>query len=112
MSLILWLVVGCIQIAASASQTSVHNGQILIGQGKVDDQFWLEVVEQGLQLLHIVSIDLSCLNVHLISCLVDILHNLIAFRLTTASNHKLCKYVSILSNLECCNGSHATCSNH
>ena len=111
-SLILWLVVGCIKIVASASQAGIHNCQILIGQGKVYYQLWLEVVEQCLKLFNIISINLSCLYVHIISCLVDILHNLIAFCLATASNHKLCKYVCILSNLKCCNGSHATCSNH
>ena len=31
MSLVLGLVVGCVQITATASQTSLHNGEVLVG---------------------------------------------------------------------------------
>ena len=63
MGLILGLVVGSIEIAASAGQTSLHDGEVLIRQGEVDDQLGLEVVEQSLELLHVVGIDLSRLDI-------------------------------------------------
>ena len=59
MRLIFRLVVGRIEIVTAARQTSIHNGQVLIRQREVDDQFRFEVIEQGLQLLHIVGIDLG-----------------------------------------------------
>ena len=110
--LVLGFVVGGVKIAASASQTSVHNRQVLIGQGKVDDQLGLVVIEQCLQLLYIVGIYLSSLDVELVACLMDVLYNLVALCLATRCNHKLCKHVNILCYLECCHRCDATSANH
>ena len=110
--LVLWLVVGCVEIAAATGQTGIHDGQVLIGEGEVDDEFRLVAVEKCLQLLHVVSINLCCLNVHLIASLMDILHNLVTLSLTTTGNHKIGKHVSILCDLECCYRSDASSANH
>ena len=97
--------------------------QVLIRQGKIDDQFGLVVIKQRLELLHIVGIHLSGLDVHFISSLMDVLYYLVALRLTTRCNHKLTKcapilrlrslsVARILSNLECCHRCDATSANH
>ena len=110
--LVLWFIVGCIEIVTATRQTGIHNGQILIGQGEVDYKLRLVAVEKGFQLLHIVSIHLCGLDVHLVTCLMDILHNLVTLCLSTTSNHKVGKDVSILGNLECCYRSDASGANH
>ena len=45
---VLWLVVSSIQIVATACQTSLHNGEVLVWQRKVYHQFWLERIEKCL----------------------------------------------------------------
>ncbi len=112
MSLVFRLIVGRIEIIAATSQTGIHDGQVLIRQGKVYHQLRLIVGEEGFQLLHVVSIHLSSLDVHLIAGLVDILHDLVALSLATAGYHKVCKHLRILSYLECGNGSDASGANH
>ena len=112
MCLVLWFVVGCVEVITATCQTGVHNSQILIGQGKVYHKFRLVFVEECLQLLHVVSIHLSSLDVHLVTSLVNVIHDLIAFSLATAGNHKVRKYVSILCNLECCYRCDASGANH
>ena len=112
MRLVLRLVVGRVEIVASAGQTSLHNRQILIRQGEIDDQFGLVVVEKCLQLLHIVGIDLRGFDVHLVACLVDVFHDFVTLRLATACNHKIGKHFGVLRNLKrshCCD---ATGANH
>ena len=110
--LVLRLVVGCVEIVTATCQTSVHDCQVLIGQSKVDHQFWLVTVEKCLQLFHVIGIYLRRLDVHVIASLVDILHNLIAFSLTATGNHKVGKHVSILGDLERCHRSDASGANH
>ena len=110
--LVFRLIVGGVEIVASAGQTRFHNRQILIRQSEIDHQFGLVVVEKGLQLFHIVGIDLRGLDVHLVACLVDVFHDFVTLRLATACNHKVGKHVGILRNLKrshCCD---ATGANH
>ena len=57
------LVVGSVEIRTTTCETSLHDCEVLIRQCKVDDQFRLIVVEESLELLHIISIHLSCLDV-------------------------------------------------
>ena len=111
-SLVLGFVVGSVQIRASTCQTGLHDGQVLVGQCEVDDQFGLIVAKQSLQLLHIVSIHLCRLDVQLVASLLDVLYYLVAFRFTTRCNHELSKHVSILCYLECCYCCDATGANH
>ena len=125
MGLVLWLIVSRVQIAASACQTCVHDGQVLIGQGEVYHQLWLVLVEQSLQLLHVVRVHLCRLHhgqrlafriLSLAPCffplLLYCLHYLVAFLLASACNNKLCEHVGILRYLVCSHRCHASCSNH
>lgn len=107
-SLVLRLVVGGVEVRASASQTSLHDGEVLIGQGEVDDQFRLIVVEESLELLHIVGVHLSGLDVGVADCL----DNAVTLRLCAACNHEVGENVSVLRNLERCNCSDAISADH
>ena len=44
-SLVFWLVVGSVEIVAATCQASVHDGEVLIRQCKVDHEFRFEVIE-------------------------------------------------------------------
>ena len=107
-SLVLRFVVGGVEVRASASQTSLHDGEVLIGQGEVDDQFRLVVVEESLELLYIVSVHLSGLDVGVADCL----DYAVTLRLCAACNHEVGENVSVLRNLERCNCSDATGADH
>ena len=111
-SLVLRLIVGGVHIVASTSQASVHDGEVLVWQCEVDDQLRLITIEECLQLLHVVGVNLCRLDVHLISLVVDRLHQLVAFLLASAGNHELSEHVLVLYDFEGCYGSHATCANH
>ena len=110
--LVLRLIVSRIEIATTTSQTGIHDGQVLIGQCQVDNQFGLVVVEQRLQLLHVIGIHLCRLDVHRVAFLVDGVHNLVALHLAAACNHKLRKHVSVLGNFERCHRCDASGANH
>ena len=111
-SLILWLIVGRVEIVASACKTSIHDGKILIWQCQIDHQFGLIVAEECLQLLHIIGIHLCGLDIHRVALAVDGLHQLVAFLLATAGNHEFCEHISVLRNLKRCHGCDATGANH
>ena len=48
MCLVLWFVVGSIEVVYSTCKTSFHNGQVLIWKSQIDNQFRLVVTEQSL----------------------------------------------------------------
>ena len=112
MSLVLRLIVSGIHVVATAGQTGIHDGEVLVRQSEVDDKLRLIAIEESLQLLNVVGIHLSCLNIHLVALGMDILNQLVAFFLATASNHKLGENVLVLDDLEGSHGSHATCAYH
>ena len=109
---VLRLVVGRIEIVTTAGQTSVHDRQVLIGQGEVNHELRLIVREERLQLLHIVGIHLSSLDVHVVASFVDVGYNLVALGLAAAGDHKFGKHVCILCDLECCYRGDASSANH
>ena len=111
-SLILWLVVGGVEIVDAAGQTGVHDGQILVGQGEVDDQLRLIAADELLELLHIIGVDLSSLDVHLVSFVVDSLDEFVALILVVAGDHQLREDVLVLYHLEGADRSHTSGSNH
>ena len=53
------LVVCSVHVVNAAGQTSVHDGQILIGQGDIHDEIGLNVVNECDQLVYLVGIDLT-----------------------------------------------------
>ena len=106
--LVLGLIVGGVQVVAATSQTGLHDGEVLIGKGQVDYQFGLEVVEESLQLLHIISIHLCCLDIGIAYSL----DYLVTLFLATAGNHEISKHVGILVDLECRYRCDASGANH
>ena len=110
--LVLGLIVGGVEIVDAAGQTGIHDGQILIGQGEVDDQLGLIAADELLELLHIIGIDLSGLDVHLISFVVDGLDEFVAFVLVVAGDHQLREDILVLYHLEGADRSYASGSNH
>ena len=46
----------------AACQAGIHDGQVLIRQGQVEHYIGLYALDQGYQLIHAVSIHLSCGN--------------------------------------------------
>jgi hypothetical protein len=62
MRLVLRLVVGRVEVVAAALQARVHDREILVWQGNVDNDVGLESAEQRAQLGHAVGIDLGGLD--------------------------------------------------
>ena len=108
MGFIARLVVGRIEIIDTASQASIHNGEVLIRQCKIDNQRRLIVIEECLELFYVVGIHLCCLD----SRLSDGPHDCIALLFTPRRNHKIGKNISILCYFKCCNSSDATGADH
>ena len=93
-----WFIVGCVEIVHTSFQTSFHDGQILIRQGKVHYNFWFEIVKQRNKLIHIVCIHLGSLDVGIADCL----YQRITLALCATCNHHFSKHVGVLSHLMCC----------
>ncbi len=55
-------VVGGVDVMHACGEAGVHDGEVLIGQGDVDDDLRLEVLQEGSQLGHVVGIDACGLN--------------------------------------------------
>ena len=108
MGLVSRLVVGSVEVVASACQTGFHYGEVLVGQCQIDDQFGLVVVEQCLELLHIVGIHLCGAY----GGIAYVLHYAVAFLLATRGYHKLSKYLGVLRYLDCGHGGHTTSTYH
>jgi len=71
-----------------------------------------EAVEKFYQLFYTISVNLSCFNIHIVALGMNISHELIAFLLMMAGNHKITKDVCVLCNLKstyCC---HTACAYH
>lgn len=105
---VLGLVVGCVQIVDAGLQTGFHDGQVLVGQGHVDDDFGFEAVEECYQFVHVVRVDLCCLDIGI----ADGLHDGVAFGLRAAGNHDFGEHIRILSNFVCNDGSYTACTDN
>ena len=117
--LVFRLIVGRVHIVAATSQTGLHDGEILVRQGEVEHQLRLVLIEQRLQLLHVVGIHLVGSDFGQFQSLavrsplfLDSLNNGVAFFLASAGNNKFVEHVSVLCNLMGGHGSHATSANH
>ena len=112
MCLVFWLIVGRVEIVAAASQASVHDAQVLIGQGEVDYQVGLVAVEQLRELLNTVGVHLGGLDVHLVSLSVYGVDQAVAFLLVMRGYHQFAKHVGVLCYLEGAYRGHASSSDH
>ena len=107
MSLILRFIVGSVQIVATCLQTSLHNSEVLIRQGKVHHNVGFIGREQLHQFLHAVGIHLCCLHVRAV-LLVEHLSQSITLRLCTTGNHHFVENFRLLSHLVRCHRCYAT----
>ena len=57
MSHVARLVVGRVEIVDTALQASVHDGEVLIGEGHIDHHLGVVAAEKGAHFLHFVGID-------------------------------------------------------
>ena len=62
MRLVLGLVVGRVEVVAAALEAGIHDREVLIRQGDIDDDVGLEGPEQLAQRGHVVGIDLGGLH--------------------------------------------------
>ena len=76
-------------------QTSLHDGEVLVGQGKIHDQVGLELVEECYELLHAVGVNLGGFDV----IATNGLDNGVAFRLGATCYHDFAKHISVLCHL-------------
>ncbi len=106
--LVLGFVVGGVEIVHPACQARLHYGEVLIGQGEVHAQLRLVVVEESLQLLHVVGVHLRRLDVGV----ADILLDLVAFRVCAARYHDVGEDISVLGDFHGCHGCHAARSDN
>ena len=111
-SLVLRLVVCRVLIVASACQARVHDGQVLVRQSQVEHEVRLELVEEPLQLFHVIGVDLRRFDVHLVAFGMDGIYKLVALCLVMACDHKLSEDVLVLDYLKSGDRSNATGSNH
>ena len=87
MRFVLWLVVGRIEVIDAAFQAGVHDREILIGKGHVDDDIGTEGAEEFAQFGNAVGIDLSGLY----AAAADRRRNGVALGFGTTGQHHVCK---------------------
>ena len=80
-----WLVVGRIEVIDAAFQAGVHDREILIGKGHVDDDIGTEGAEEFAQFGNAVGIDLSGLY----AAAADRRRNGVALGFGTAGQHNV-----------------------
>ena len=100
MRLILRLVVGRVEIVATGLQASLHDREILVGQGEVHHQFGLEVVEEANELLHIVGIHLCGANIVAQPHVGNALGDRLALRFGAAGDHDFVENVTIFGDFD------------
>ena len=110
--LVFRLIVGGVEIVASAGEACLHDGEVLIGEGEVDYQQGFVVAEERFELFHIVGVYLCRLDVERVAGLMDGLHDVVALLLGAAGNHHLGENVGILCDFKRCYGGHATGAYH
>ncbi len=112
MGLVFGFIVGRVEVVASAGEACLHDAQILIGKGKVDDEVGLVTIEELLQLVYAVGINFRCLDGHLVAFGMDGIDELDTFLTMVAGNHELTKHIGVLRNFESTHCGYATGTNH
>ena len=105
--LVAWLIVGGVQVVDAAAQAGLHDGQVLIGQGQVDDHVGFVAVEQSHELVHVVGIHLVGGDV----VLADGFGHSVTLGAVARGNHDLVKHVRILCTLVGAHGADTTATN-
>ncbi|MNN82179.1 hypothetical protein D3C81_1990860 [compost metagenome] len=81
----------------SGSQTCVHNRQILIGEGHINDHIRAKALNEGNHLIRIISVKLGSLNLRLASIKLGLQRVALLFR--AAGNANFLENVRILATL-------------
>ena len=93
---VLRLIVGGIHVIGFRSQTGVHNGQILVGQGQIQHHVRLLLFNQGDKLLHLVRVHLAGGDLRFGGPLQFLLQG-VAFGFGAAGNADLLKHLTVLT---------------
>lgn len=104
MGYVLRLIVGRVEVVHTTLQAGLHDGEVLVGQGKVHHELGLEIADEGHELLHAVGIYLCGAYGRVANGFNDS----VALALGAAGNHDFGKNVGILCHLVCGYGGHAT----
>ena len=107
--LVLRLIVCSVEIVAARLQAGFHDGEVLIGQGKVHHNVGLVAAQQLDKLLHTVGIHLCSPHLRAVFLVEDFCQSH-ALLLRAAGNHYFCKRVRILTHLVGCNGGYTASS--
>ena len=105
------LVVCGVHIIGLGGKTSVHNGQILIGECHIDHNVRLFLFNQSDQLVYIIGIHL-CRGDLGSRLVLQFFLELVTLGLGTAGNADLCKYFAVLAALVNDNACHAAGSDN
>ena len=62
MGFVFGLVIGRVEVVDAGAQTSLHDGEVLVGQGEIHHDVGAETLKEGDQLLYVVGIDLRSLD--------------------------------------------------
>jgi len=101
-------IVGRIEVTGFGFQASVHDGEILVGQGHIDDQVGFKSPDQGHQLGHIIGIHLGGFD----AVASDLARDGIALGLGAAGQHDVAEYPGKPRHLMHHNGSHTAGADH
>ena len=104
-------IVRSVHIVRLGGKTSVHNGQILIGECYVNDNVWLFLLNQGNQLVYIIGIYL-CSGDFSSRLVLQFFLELVTLGLGTAGNADFRKHFTVLAALVNDNTCHAAGSDN
>ena len=107
MRLILRFVVSGVEIVAAGLETSLHDGEILVGQSQVHDQLRLEVIEEANELLHIVGIYLRGANIVAQPHVGNALGNRLTLGFCAAGDHDFVEDIAIFCDFDSGHGGNA-----
>ena len=102
------LVVGGVEIVHATFKTSVHNGEVLIGESHIDNDVGAVALEQFDELRHAVGIDGVGSNIWLSNSLS---HG-IAFSFCSRCDDDFGENIGVLSAFVCGDSAHTTCSDN
>ena len=109
MGLVKGLIIGGVNVMHPCLQTGIHDMEVLIGKGKIEDDVGLKFVYESDKFRYIVGIYLCCLNVSVISFL-NIFFDCLAFGERPACNQYFLENFRDLRAFVYRHGGDASCS--
>jgi hypothetical protein len=111
MGLVKGLVIGRINIMGSCRETCVHDMQILIREGEIENNIRPEFAHEGCKFRYIVGVNPSRLDVSSVSGL-NVIFDGLALGEGPAGNHNLPKNIRDLRAFMGCHGGHSSCPDY